>query len=97
MANWGIASGMGGAGGNGAGSSARCGTRCGAISKRNSRPCRLFSRSPSGRCHVHGGASTGPRTPEGKARSALNGRLGGRPRKRDNLHPPIIQTPQDKP
>ncbi len=31
---------------------------------------------------LHGGLSTSPRTPEGKARSALNGRLGGRPRKR---------------
>ena len=28
---------------------------------------------PSGRCKLHGGWSTGPKTPEGKKRSAQNG------------------------
>lgn len=34
--------------------------------------CKLTSKYPSGRCKFHGGLSTGPRTPEGKRRSALN-------------------------
>ena len=33
--------------------------------------CRALA-LPSGRCKWHGGMSTGPRTPEGRARSALN-------------------------
>jgi hypothetical protein len=28
-------------------------------------------RNGSGRCYVHGGASTGPRTPEGKAKVSM--------------------------
>lgn len=55
--------------------------RCGAKTRAGT-PCQ---RPPyfneNGRCCLHGGCSTGPRTPEGKARSAANGRLGGRPRK----------------
>ena len=38
---------------------------------RTGRPCRALA-LPSGRCKWHGGMSTGPRTPEGRARSALN-------------------------
>ena len=36
--------------------------RCGARSKRTGKPCRAAA-MPNGRCKVHGGKSTGPRTP----------------------------------
>jgi hypothetical protein len=36
--------------------------RCGARSKRTSKPCRGAA-MPNGRCKLHGGKSTGPRTP----------------------------------
>jgi hypothetical protein len=42
--------------------------RCGARSKRTGRPCQAAA-MPNGRCRVHGGKSTGPRTPEGLERS----------------------------
>ena len=52
--------------------------RCGART-RTGRPClaravwdRVRDRSRSGRCRFHGGLSTGPKTPEGKARSFSN-------------------------
>jgi hypothetical protein len=35
--------------------------------------CQRMAMFPSGRCHLHGGKSTGPRTAAGKARSAANG------------------------
>src|SRR5215470_6716046 len=41
--------------------------RCGARSKRTGKPCRGAA-MPNGRCKVHGGKSTGPRTPEGLER-----------------------------
>jgi len=40
--------------------------RCGARSKRTGKPCRGAA-MPNGRCKLHGGKSTGPRTPEGLA------------------------------
>ena len=42
--------------------------RCGARSKRTGKPC-LAAAMPNGRCTLHGGKSTGPRTPEGLERS----------------------------
>src|SRR5262249_46350277 len=42
----------------------RCGARC----KRTGKPCRGAA-MPNGRCKLHGGKSTGPRTPEGLERS----------------------------
>src|ERR1700741_3722325 len=42
--------------------------RCGARSKRTGKPCRGAG-MPNGRCKLHGGKSTGPRTPEGLERS----------------------------
>jgi hypothetical protein len=42
--------------------------RCGARSKRTGKPCRAAAMS-NGRCRVHGGKSTGPRTPQGLERS----------------------------
>src|SRR5712671_6866627 len=38
--------------------------RCGARSKRTGKPCQGAA-MPNGRCKLHGGKSTGPRTPEG--------------------------------
>lgn len=60
------------------------GLRCGARSKRTGRPCPHTGLFANGRCRWHGGLSTGPKTDEGKARSALNG--GRRPMRvtRDN-------------
>ena len=46
------------------------GLRCGARGKRTGRPCPHTGLYGNGRCHWHGGPSTGPKTPEGKARSA---------------------------
>lgn len=44
---------------------------CGARAKTNGhKPCR-HAAMRNGRCFLHGGKSTGPRTPEGKRRSAL--------------------------
>lgn len=45
---------------------------------RGGSPCRCFSRYPSGRCALHGGKSTGPKTPQGKERSSRNGPNGRR-------------------
>jgi hypothetical protein len=42
--------------------------RCGARSKRTGKPCQGAA-MPNGRCRLHGGKSTGPRTPEGLERS----------------------------
>ena len=43
-------------------------------------PCKQRGLYTSGRCKLHGGLSTGPKTEEGKKRSALNGLKGGRPK-----------------
>ena len=45
-------------------SKANAAPRCGARSKRTGKPCRGAA-MPNGRCKVHGGKCTGPRTPEG--------------------------------
>lgn len=42
--------------------------RCGAKSKRHGKPCSQPAMK-NGRCRFHGGKSTGPKTPEGKARA----------------------------
>lgn len=36
-------------------------------------PCKQKAIYHNGRCKFHGGLSTGPKTPEGKIKSALNG------------------------
>lgn len=46
------------------------GERCGAKTRRGT-PCQCKALA-NGRCKLHGGKSTGPRTPEGKRRSAAN-------------------------
>jgi hypothetical protein len=45
---------------------------CGAKTRAGT-PCKLTSIYDNGRCKFHGGLSTGPKTSEGKRRSALNG------------------------
>ena len=52
----------------------RCGAKC-----RDGHPCRapavwdVLANAPrNGRCRMHGGGSTGPRTPEGRARALRN-------------------------
>ena len=53
--------------------------RCGAKRKRDGKPCEapvvwdVERDAPrNGRCRMHGGASTGPKTPEGRARALAN-------------------------
>ena len=43
------------------------GQRCGAKTRKGT-PCQAPAKQPVGRCRVHGGASTGPRTKDGLAR-----------------------------
>ncbi|MEM6410227.1 MAG: HGGxSTG domain-containing protein [Pseudomonadota bacterium] len=45
---------------------------CGAKT-RTGKPCQMKPEPGKKRCRLHGGLSTGPKTVEGKARSALNG------------------------
>lgn len=48
---------------------------CGARGKRTGKPCPQKGLFANGRCRWHGGLSTGPTAPKGKACSALNGNL----------------------
>jgi hypothetical protein len=43
---------------------------CGAKTRKGT-PCKVLA-LPNGRCKFHGGLSTGPKTPEGKAKALLN-------------------------
>jgi hypothetical protein len=52
---------------------------CGAR-KRNGEPCMGRGKGAGGRCKWHGGKSTGPRTPEGRARIAESNRRRARAR-----------------
>lgn len=47
------------------------GLACGAKTRAGT-PCKRLDIYLSGRCKLHGGLSTGPKTPEGKAKVALN-------------------------
>jgi hypothetical protein len=54
--------------------------KCGAHARSSGRPCQAAAMR-NGRCRFHGGKSTGPRTPEGLARSRrANWKHGGRSR-----------------
>jgi hypothetical protein len=44
---------------------------CGARTKSKGTPC-MCKAEKSGRCRLHGGLSTGPKTPEGRARALAN-------------------------
>ena len=48
---------------------------CGART-RSGETCRMTALFPNGRCIWHGGKSTGPQTPEGRARALENLKLG---------------------
>lgn len=56
------------------------GALCGARTRQGG-SCKQPTLLPSGRCRYHGGASTGARTAEGKAKSAANGR---RPKRKND-------------
>jgi len=45
--------------------------RCGAYARSTGQPCKALALI-NGRCRNHGGMSTGPKTPKGKARSLAN-------------------------
>jgi hypothetical protein len=49
------------------------GLTCGAKTRAGT-PCKLTSIYINGRCKFHGGLSSGPTTPHGKRRSAMNGK-----------------------
>jgi len=51
------------------------GLTCGAI-KKNGIPCGSATLCANGRCKFHGGASTGPRSAEGRAKALENLKLG---------------------
>lgn len=55
---------------------ARAAPRCGAKSKRTGKPCKAAAMR-NGRCRMHGGKSTGPKTPEGRERSRKANWKGG--------------------
>ncbi|WP_350204546.1 HGGxSTG domain-containing protein [Algiphilus sp.] len=44
---------------------------CGAFARSTGRKCRMTALA-NGRCRLHGGASTGPKTPHGRLRSLAN-------------------------
>ncbi len=53
---------------------------CGARTRKGT-PCRRKDIYQSGRCRLHGGLSTGPKTEAGKEQSRINGKRGGRPKR----------------
>jgi hypothetical protein len=50
--------------------------QCGGKRRRDGQPCQALSVPGKRRCKWHGGCSTGPTTPEGKARARANLRRG---------------------
>lgn len=52
--------------------------QCGAKTRAGT-PCKITSIYSNGRCKLHGGLSTGPKTKKGKQQSRINGKQGGRP------------------
>lgn len=53
---------------------------CGARTRAGT-PCQRKDLYANGRCKLHGGLSTGPKTKKGKASSRINGQKGGRPKR----------------
>ena len=52
------------------------GQRCGAKTRRGT-PCQRPANKRNGRCRLHGGASSGPRTEQGRAKIAAANLLNG--------------------
>lgn len=67
--------------------------QCGATSRRTGMPCTLMPVLGRTRCNQHGGASTGPRTPQGREAVRANGKKGGRPRIHPLPAPKEVQAP----
>ena len=68
--------------------------RCGARTRKH-QPCKSPA-MPNGRCRMHGGASTGPRTAEGLARvAAARTKHGGRSAEMRALHALIAELNRD--
>ena len=63
------------------------GLTCGA-STRAGTPCKRRDLYRSGRCKLHGGMSSGPRTVKGKRRSARNGKQAIRGKPHERLRKP---------
>jgi hypothetical protein len=57
---------------------------CGAKTRAGT-PCKRRDIYQSGRCRLHGGLSTGPKTEAGREQSRINGRRGGRPKRNPTL------------
>lgn len=53
---------------------------CGAKTRAGT-PCKRRDIYQSGRCGLHGGLSTGPKTEAGREQSRINGKRGGRPKR----------------
>ena len=64
------------------------GVTCGART-RSGMVCMRSDLYAGGRCDLHGGLSTGPKTEQGRRQSAENGKMGGRPRKGSVTQVPI--------
>lgn len=58
---------------------------CGGKRRRDGLPCQALSVPGKRRCKWHGGASTGPTTPEGKARALANLRRGTKRRQSEGI------------
>lgn len=56
---------------------------CGAMSKRSRKPCQQTILYPNGRCHMHGGPSTGPKTEAGREQQMQNIRAATERRARE--------------
>lgn len=59
------------------------GLTCGAKTRKGT-TCQCKAIYTNGRCKLHGGLSTGPKTEAGKEQSRINGRLGGKPKQHPN-------------
>ena len=62
------------------------GLTCGAKTRAGT-PCKIKDLYRNGRCKLHGGLSTGPKTEAGKEWSRINGRKGGRRKAEGSTEP----------